>query len=207
VDGRDLDILVLPPPIGFLVFDAQVREMDLVIEVRQVVFVRPFLDLVRLAIGPAIRIIAVPISLVEPLLVLTLELVVEGDAIDACPAVREALGFAEVRAIHLRVVFHLARLLQTRVELLTMVMLMVLAMVRRVVASVRLEHVPTFFRQHDGDVPTTIQALCSDEPFFAEMSEVGGPRIGRTLVVVAEVACRDDPKRPDGGQGAGLRAA
>jgi hypothetical protein len=64
--------------------------MDLVIEVREVVFVRPFLDLVRLAIGPAIRIVAVPISLVEPLLVLTLELVVEFDAVNACAALREA---------------------------------------------------------------------------------------------------------------------
>jgi hypothetical protein len=31
VDGRDLDILVFPPPVGLLVFDAQIREMDLVI--------------------------------------------------------------------------------------------------------------------------------------------------------------------------------
>src|ERR1700682_4035133 len=93
-------------------------EMDLVIEVREVVIVRPFLDLVRLAIGPAIRIVAVPISLVAPLLVLTLELVVECDAVNACAALRKALGFSEVRAIYLRVVFYLAGLLQTRVELL-----------------------------------------------------------------------------------------
>src|SRR5713101_185934 len=114
VDGRDLDILVIPPPIGLLVFDAQVREMDLVIEVREVVFVRPFLDLVRVAIGPTIAVVTVPITLVEPLLVLTLELVVEGHPIDACPALREAFGFSEVRAVHQGTVFHFARLLQTR---------------------------------------------------------------------------------------------
>ena len=128
VDGRDLDILVLPPSIGLLVFDAQVREMDLVIEVREVVVVRPFLDLVRFAIGPTIAVVTVPITLVEPLLVLTLELVVEFDAVNACAALREALGFSQVRAVHLGVVFHLTRLLQTRVELLTMVVLTVLAM-------------------------------------------------------------------------------
>ncbi len=83
VDGGDLDILVIPPAIGVFVLDAQVREMHLVIEVRQVVFVRPFLDLVRLAIGPAICIIVVSISFVQPLLVLALELVVEDDMVDA----------------------------------------------------------------------------------------------------------------------------
>ena len=54
--------------------------MHLVIEVRQVVFVRPFLDLVRLAIGPTTRI--VPVAFVQPLLVLALELVVEDDMVD-----------------------------------------------------------------------------------------------------------------------------
>ena len=143
----------------------------------------------RVAIGPTIAIVTVPITLVEPLLVLTLELVVEGHSIDACSALREAFGFSEVRAVHLGVVFHLARLLQTRVELLTMVVLMVLAMVRRVVAAVCLQHVPTLFRQHDRDVSTATQAFGSDEPLLAEVSKVAGPRIGRTLVVVAEIAC------------------
>jgi len=202
MDGRDLDILVIPPPIGLQVFDAQVREMDLVIEVREVVVVRPFLDLVRVTIGPAIRIVTVPISLVQPLLVLTLELVVEFDAVNACAALPEASGFSEVRAIHLGVVFHLARLLQSRVELLTMVR----AMVIRVFAAVRLQHVPTLFRQHDRDVSAATQALGSDEPFLAEVSEVARSRIGRTLAVVPEVACRDDPKRADGRQRARFRA-
>ena len=164
VDGRDLDILVLPPPIGLLVFDAQVREMDLVIEVREVVVVRPFLDLMRVAIGPTIAVVTVPITLVEPLLVLTLELVVEFDAVNACAALHEALGFSQVRAVHLGVVFHLAWLLQARVELLTMVI--------RVFAAVRLQHVPTLFRQHDRDVSAATQALGSDKPFLAEVSKV-----------------------------------
>jgi hypothetical protein len=177
VDGRDLGILVIPPPIGLFVLDPHVREVNLVLEVRQVVFVRPFLDLVRVAIGPAISIVVVPISLVEPLLVLTLELVVEDDAIDACLALREAPGFAEVRAIHLGVVFDFAGLLQTRIELLTTVVLVVLAMVKGVVAAVRLQHVPTLLRQDDGYVPMTVQALGSDEPFLPQVSEIAGPRI------------------------------
>jgi hypothetical protein len=169
------------------------------------VFVRPFLDLVRVAIGPTIAIVTVPITLVEPLLVLTLELVVELDALDMRAAVCQPLGFAKVRAKDLGVMFQLARFLEARVELLTMVALRVLAKVRRVVAPVRLEHVPTFFRQHDGDVSTTIQALGSDEPFLAEVSEVPRSRIGRPVVVVAEVASRDDPKCADCREGTGFR--
>src|SRR2546422_186634 len=72
VDRRDLDVLVIPPAIGLFVFEPHVGEVNLVTEVGEVVLVRPFLDFVRLAIGPAIRVVAVPIALVQPLLVLTL---------------------------------------------------------------------------------------------------------------------------------------
>jgi hypothetical protein len=149
--------------------------MDLVIEVGEVMVARPFLDLVSSAIGPPIGIVAVPISLVQPLLVLTLELVVEDDSIDACPAPRETPGFPKVCAIHLGVVFHLARLLQIRIELLTMALLVlptVVAIVVRMVAAIRLQHVPTLFRQDDGRVPMTGQPLGSDEPFFPEVAQV-----------------------------------
>ena len=44
--GRHFDIVVLPPAIVLLVFDAQIGEMDLVVEVRQVVFDRPISDVV-----------------------------------------------------------------------------------------------------------------------------------------------------------------
>lgn len=85
----------------------------------------------------------------QPPLVITLQLIVEDHSIDAGLAVGEALGFTQVRAIHLGVVFDLARLLQIRVELLPMVVPVVLAMIVRVVAAIRLQHVPTLFRQHD----------------------------------------------------------
>src|SRR5713226_3456725 len=88
-----------------------------------------------------------------------------------------------------------------------MVALMVLAMLKGVVAAVRFQHVSTLLRQDDGHVPMTSQTLGSDEPFLAKVPEIARPRIGRTVVVVAEVACRDDPKRADGRQGAGFRAA
>jgi hypothetical protein len=46
----DLDVLALPATIRLLILDADVGEMDLVIEVRQVVFVRPFANLIRRSI-------------------------------------------------------------------------------------------------------------------------------------------------------------
>jgi len=47
-------------------------------------------------------------------------------------------------------------------------------------------------------VPTTIQSISSDQPLLAQVAQVARPGIGRAIVVVAEVACRDDPKRTDG---------
>jgi hypothetical protein len=206
VDCRDLDILVIPPAIGLFVFDAHVGKMDLVIEVGEVVVVRPFLDLVSGAIGPPIGVVAIPISLVQPVLVLTLELVVEDHPIDACATLPEATGFTEVRAIHLRVVFHLARLFQLRVELLTMILPAVLAVIAHVIAAIRFQQVPTFLRQDDRHVPMTGQLLGSDEAFLTEVAQVAAPWIRRTIVVVAKVARRDDPKRANGRQRARFRA-
>src|SRR5262245_58984262 len=48
-----LDVLV-PVASLELVFDSEIGEVDLFIEVREVVFTRPCLDLVRVAIGPAV---------------------------------------------------------------------------------------------------------------------------------------------------------
>src|SRR5580698_6791484 len=172
VDGDDLDIVVIPAAVDLFVFDSDVREVHLLVEVRQVVLLRPLRDLLVAAIGVPVVVVAVPIPLVEPLLVLALELVVELDAVYACAALRKALGFSEVRAIHLKVVFQRARLLQPRVVLLAMVVPMVLALVMRVVAPIRLQQDPTFFREDDGDVPMTVQPFGSDEAFRAQVSQV-----------------------------------
>ena len=79
---RHLDVAVFQPVID-LVLDAQVGKVDLVLEVREVMFERPLTDFVGRPIGVAVVVVTVPITLVEPLLVLTLELVVEDDAFDA----------------------------------------------------------------------------------------------------------------------------
>jgi hypothetical protein len=99
--GDDLDVLALPAAIRLLVLDADVGEMDLVIEVRQVVLVRPFANLIRRSIRMAVVVVVVLVSLVEPALVLALQLVVEDDALDVRTAVQETVLGLFVRAIDL----------------------------------------------------------------------------------------------------------
>jgi hypothetical protein len=102
--GRDLDVAVVPTPVRLLVLDADVREMHLAIEVRQVMFAGPLPDLFRRSIGVAVVVLAVPIALVQPLLVLTLELVVEDDPLDAGAALQEGFCLAFVGPVDLDVV-------------------------------------------------------------------------------------------------------
>ena len=118
MDGDDLDVLVVAAAVDLLVFDPQVGEMDLLVEVREVVFERPFLDLPRVAIRVAVVVVAVPIALVQPLLVLALELVVQDDAFDVRVALVQALRDAQIRLVDLGVVFELALAFEARVELL-----------------------------------------------------------------------------------------
>jgi hypothetical protein len=69
--GRDdLDILVVFPAIAVPIFDAQIRKMDLVIEIREVVFVGPFPDLGLGPIRVAVVVVVLAIALMEPALVL-----------------------------------------------------------------------------------------------------------------------------------------
>jgi hypothetical protein len=110
------DVVVIPAAVWLLIFDPQVGEMDLVIEVREVVLERPGLNLFRVAIGMAVVVIAVAIPLVEPLLIVALELVVEYDAIDAGVALLEAFGFTKIGATDLGVVFQFTLAFEAGVE-------------------------------------------------------------------------------------------
>jgi hypothetical protein len=206
MDGRDLDVTVIPSPVRPFVLDAHIGEMHLVIEVRQIVIMRPLFDLGRVPIRAPIGVVTVVIPLVQPPLVLTLELVIENHAIDPCATLREVFGFMQIGAIDLAVVFHFARLFEFGVERLTMLVAMVLAMVMGVVTAVRFENVPALLGEHDGHVPMAIQALRSDKPFLPQVSQITRSRIGGAAVVIAEVARRHDPKRADGRERAAFRS-
>ena len=114
--------------------------------------------------------------LVQPLLIVALELVVQDHAIDARAAVAEALSLTEVRTKDLAVVFDLAGLLQLRVERLMAVLPMVVAVfvtvVVRVVSAMRFEYAPAFLGEHHGDVAMTVHPFGTDESFLAEMAQI-----------------------------------
>ena len=118
--GDNLDVLSLPPSVGFLILDAGVREMDLVIEVRQVVLVRPLPNLIGRTIGVAVVVVVVLVAHVEPALVIALQLMVEDDTLDMRAALQKTRFGLFVRAIDLEVVLQFALARQACVERLVM---------------------------------------------------------------------------------------
>jgi len=87
-----------------------------ILEVRQVMRVCPLFDFAAVAIGVSVVVITVAIALVKPGLILTLELVVQDDAIDPRTALFQALRFTFERPIHLNIVLELPLAFNTRVE-------------------------------------------------------------------------------------------
>jgi len=173
--GDDLDVLVIPPPIRFLVFDPHIREMELVVEVRQVVFVRPFTNLRCCPIGVSVVVVVVLVALVEPALIFALELVVEDDAFDVDVALEEAGLRVLVGPVDLEVVLQFARSRQARVERL-LVLVVAVPMV--------LEKAAAVLGQDHGLVAVPGQANGLDEATFAKVSEVAGTRIGGAIGVI-----------------------
>jgi hypothetical protein len=81
VTRNHLDILVTVTAIE-LVFDAEIREMDSVIEIRQIMFLGPFRDLKRVPIWSAVAVSPVSVVLLEELLIFPLEINLQHDALD-----------------------------------------------------------------------------------------------------------------------------
>jgi hypothetical protein len=81
--GVNLEILPPDVAVHVLVFDPNVWEVDLVIEIRQVALTRPFLDLFHRAIGAAITVAIASIALLQKSLVLASQLAVELHAKDS----------------------------------------------------------------------------------------------------------------------------
>jgi len=79
VRRKELDVLVKLSAIE-LVLDSVVREMNLVVEVRQIVFTRPATDLVLVATRAAVAVGATAVGLLQELLVLALQVLFKDDA-------------------------------------------------------------------------------------------------------------------------------
>jgi len=195
---RDLDVVVIPPAVRFLVLDARIREVHLVIEVRKLVLERPDADLLVGPIWVSVVIVPVAVPLVKPLLVVALELVIEDDSIDACAALREALCGAFVRAMDLEVMFKLALPFEAIPERLP---------ARLVAVTVTFEETAAFLRERHGMLARAGHPNGFDQPLLAKMSKIARAWIGWTIVMISEITTGDHSKRADGGERPRLRTA
>ena len=160
---RDLDVVVVPSTIRLLVLNPEIREMDFVIEVRQVVFACPTLDFLCRPVGVSVVVVAVPIALMQPALVLTLELMVEHDSFELRAALCQALRSAFVGPIDLDVVFELPFAFNAVPEGLA-VTLIAVAMV--------FEQASAVFRQRHRMLARARHSNRLDQSLFAQMSQV-----------------------------------
>ena len=85
--AHDLEILMSRAAVAVLVLDPRVREPNVPIVVRQLVFPCPPCNLFRLAIRPTIAVLLPAIALVEESLIVALQLVVEDDSPDPAASV------------------------------------------------------------------------------------------------------------------------
>ena len=100
----DLDVLDVAAAVGPLVFKAQIGKVDVPVEERQIVLVRPLLDLSRIPVWTSISIGPVAVAIVEKLLVLAFEFVVEDNAMNSHVLFLKPLSRPHVRRKKLRVV-------------------------------------------------------------------------------------------------------
>jgi hypothetical protein len=122
IQGADLAVRVF-------VFDAQIGDMHLLVEVRQVVRAGPFLDFLRRAIRLAGTVPIARIPCLEKALVLAFQLAVEGDADDARILRVQSLRGLQIGAIDLDVVCAFPRLVGACIERLLRLMIAVATMV------------------------------------------------------------------------------
>jgi hypothetical protein len=194
----DLDVLALPTSVRLLVLDADVGEVDLVIEVRQVVLVRPFANLIRRSIRMAVVVVMVLVALVEPTLVLALQLVVEDDALDVRTAVQETVLGLFVRALDLEVVFEFAFAPEARVERLRVLV---------IVIAVTFKETAPVLRQAHRMVAVSGHARGLDQPLFAQVPQVARPGISGAPIVVPEITTGDHSECTYGCERPGFGAA
>ena len=194
----DLNVLAPPTAVRVLVLDADVRKVHLVVEVRQVVFVGPLANLIGRPIGVAVVVVVVLVAFVQPLLVLALELVVEGDPLDVGATLQQTRLCLLIGAIDLKVVFHFALAFEARVERLVVLLVGV---------PMPLQEAAALLREHDRMVAMTGHADGLDQPLLSKMSKVARPWIGSAIVVVPEITTGDHSKGADGRERARLGAA
>jgi hypothetical protein len=188
----DLDVFGIAPAVRPFVFETKIREVHMPVEERKVMLERPPFDFTTVAVRPAVGVGMLAISFVKELLVLSLELVLEGDAVDAYVVLGQALGRPYVGAIHLRVMRELACPHGTRVEQLP----------RLVIASpMTLEELPTPVSQRDDDGSPLVFAIeggdRANQAIRSQAIEVPVPEVAGPSALVAKIVDRDHAKGSD----------
>ena len=168
---HDLDVLEADVPVRIFVLDANVGEMHLVVEVRQVVLTRPSRDLGLAAVRAAVTVAIAAIALLEKALVLALQLAVQLHPLDARTSIAEALGSVQIRSIELRVVAALAGAIGTGIELLT---------VAGIACAMSFEERTSAVRKRDCPV-LVIHRNSLDEPLLFEVAEAAFADVKRSI--------------------------
>jgi hypothetical protein len=172
----DFNVLDPAPAVAVVVFDPHIREMHLVVVVRQAVLSRPPGHLLVFAGGPSVTVWSVAIALLQELLVLALQLVVEHHPMDVRAVIPEALRGATIGPIDRGVVRQLARLLEPGVKSLPGLI--------HIVSASRLEHVPPFTSEdHDVTVSAAerhrlhqaLVAQVTQATFVGDVSQILDP--------------------------------
>lgn len=114
---EQLDVLVVFAPVH-LVLDAVVREVNLAVEVRQVVFARPVANLALIAVGTTVAVCPAAVVFLQELLIFALQILFEDDApnFESVVLVPEPSFFLPVRRVEARVVLDFALAADARVE-------------------------------------------------------------------------------------------
>jgi hypothetical protein len=92
VAGHHFKILMLRAAVAVFVLDTGIREPDVPVVVRQLVFPRPACNLFGLAVRPTVAVLLAAIALVEESLIVALQLVVEDDAPNPTALAAETLA-------------------------------------------------------------------------------------------------------------------
>ena len=170
LDVERVEVVIIP----LAVLDAQVGEVDLLVEVRQVMVMSPALDLFVGAVGAAVAVTVTAIAPLQEPLVLGLQVAIELHAHDAGVPLPEPLGFAHVGAVDLGVVASLARLVGPAVEGLAPIGVAVPAGI----AAVAFEEIVAALRQGDGMV-APVERDAFKESLVAEVAQV---TVGPTFI-------------------------
>jgi hypothetical protein len=101
------DVFVTVTPIE-LVLETEIGKMNRLVEVRQVVFARPFLDFSRVPIGSTVAVWAAAVVFLEKALVLSLQIVLQYHAPDLRALLAQTFLGTQVGAIERGVVRQLA---------------------------------------------------------------------------------------------------